>query len=244
MSLYKAEPIELTIPQGCPWHEAQVHYGTPNVDWCEPTMCSYINEPANTWSNLGFLLVGAVVVKKISNYVVSLFGWIVIVMGLLSALYHATNNGLTQHFDFFGMSFMMSYLLAFGTCRWLKKPKSLFTYYWFFMALNLMTLILLGILKIPIQMLMALNVLPILFIESVLFFRRDKTLKMRYFILSFLILIIAQVCAQLDLKRIYCNPENLFFHGHVLWHILCAVAMGFAALHIHEFRSRDEFRLK
>lgn len=234
MSLYEAKPVEVTIGEGCPWHEAQLKYGTPNVDWCEPTVCSYINEPANTWSNLGFLIAGLLIIKKIKSSVAAPFAWIVIVMGLFSAIYHATNNYLSQHLDFLGMSLMTSYLLAFAVVRLRRTPESQWTWYWFFVSLNLMTLLFLGILKWPVQLLLALNATPILVLEIVLWSRRQRVLKMSYFWISIVLLIVAQISAQIDLKRVHCDPESLFLHGHVFWHILCAMAMYFAALHIRE----------
>lgn len=234
MSLYEAAPKPLSIPQGCPWHDAQVEYGTPNVDWCEPTVCSYINEPANTWSNLAFLLVGVMILKKITGRLTTKFAWIVIVMGSFSAIYHASNNYLTQHLDFLGMSLMTSYFLALGAVRLNQKFNSLMAWYWFFVSANVTTLLFLGILDLPIQTLLALNATPIIVLESILYFKAPKKLKMSYFIISIVTLIVAQVFAQIDLKRIYCKPESLFLHGHVMWHLLCAVSMYFAALHMRE----------
>ncbi len=55
MSLYDNSKIEYTISADCPWYEAQHLFGPPNVNWCEPTVCKIINEPANTYSNLALL---------------------------------------------------------------------------------------------------------------------------------------------------------------------------------------------
>jgi Ceramidase len=235
MSLYSAKPVEITIPENCPWHHGQAYYGTPNVDWCEPTVCSWINEPANTWSNLPFLLVGLWMWKRFTNPLVRSFGVVVFIMGCLSGFYHATNNLLTQYFDFFGMALMTSFMLAFVYRRFLKVAQTAFDkYFWFFMSCNLTILIFLGALKLPVQMMLLLNTIPILFAELYLFFVLKRTRKFHWFVLSFSVLVIAQVFAQIDLKRIYCEPTNIFVHGHVAWHILCAVAMGLAGMHMKE----------
>lgn len=235
MSLYTAKPVEITIEPHCPWHNGQVTYGTPNVDWCEPTVCSWINEPANTWSNLPFLLVGLWLWKKIANPVVKSFGLVVFVMGFLSAVYHATNNLVTQYFDFVGMALMTSFLLAFVTRRIRNQKQNSFDqHFWFFLSLNLLILLFLGLLKLPVQLMLLLNTIPILFAELYCIFVLKKTRKVYFFVASFVILVIAQIFAQIDLKRIYCDPNNLILHGHVIWHCLCAVAMGFAGLHLRE----------
>jgi hypothetical protein len=235
MSLYSAKPVDVTIPEGCPWHHGQLEYGMPNVDWCEPTVCSLINEPANTWSNLPFLIVGFILWKKINNATVKAFGVVVFVMGFLSAVYHATNNLLTQHFDFVGMALMTSFLLAFVTRRILNVKSTIFDkYFWFYFSLNMLTLLFLGLLKLPVQMLLLLNSIPILLAEIYCFVKLKRTKRFSFFILSISILILAQVSAQVDLKRIYCDPQNILLHGHVVWHILCAIAMYFAGLFIRE----------
>ncbi len=240
MSLYSAKPIEVSIPEQCPWHDGQMHYGTPNVDWCEPTVCAWINEPANTWSNLPFLLVGLWMWKKIKNPMVKSFGFVVFLMGCLSAIYHATNNLLTQYFDFFGMALMTSFILAFIFRRILQSPQQLKQqkpfdqYFWFFMTYSLSVLIFLGLLKLPVQMMLLINSVPILFAELYCFFILKRSKKIHWFVLSIVTLVVAQIFAQIDLKRIYCEPTNLVMHGHVVWHSLCAVAMGFAGIFIRE----------
>jgi hypothetical protein len=240
MSLYSAKPVEVTIPENCPWHQGQTFYGTPNVDWCEPTVCAWINEPANTWSNLPFLLIGLWLWKRTATPFVRSFGGIVFIMGLLSAIYHATNNLLTQYFDFFGMALMTSFILAFILRRILSSAKNPVAqkpfdhYFWFFMSCNLTILIFLGLLKLPVQLMLLLNTIPILLAELYCFLILKRTKKFYWFALSFATLVVAQIFAQIDLKRIYCEPTNLIMHGHVVWHCLCAVAMGFAGIYMKE----------
>jgi hypothetical protein len=180
-------------------------------------------------------MIGLLLWKKIKTPTVRSFGLIVFVMGFLSAVYHATNNLLTQYFDFFGMALMMSFLLAFVTRRILNTAQKSFDhFFWFYLSFNLTLLLFLGLLKLPVQLLLMLNALPILFAEIYCIFVLKKTRKAKWFALSFVFLIIAQVFAQIDLKRIYCEPQNIFLHGHVIWHCLCAVSMYFAGLHIRE----------
>lgn len=168
------------------------------------------------------------------------FGMIVFIMGALSAVYHATNNLLTQYFDFFGMALMTSFILAFILRRLLSSAKKTVIqkpfdqYFWFFMTCNLTILIFLGALKLPVQLMLLLNTIPILLAELYCFLILKQTKKFYWFALSFTTLVIAQVFAQIDLKRIYCEPSNLIVHGHVAWHCLCAVAMGFAGLYMKE----------
>ena len=43
-------------PPNCPWHSSADLLGAPNIKWCEATLCGWISEPANTWSNLLYLV--------------------------------------------------------------------------------------------------------------------------------------------------------------------------------------------
>lgn len=229
MSLYNAQPVEKTLSPGCPWYQAQVDYGTPNVDWCEASACSYFSEPANTWSNLGFLIVGIYLIRTRNSPEARRFGWIVAVMGVLSAIYHATNNAFTQRLDFLGMALMTSYLLIWVVSGFALKGFSFLKNYWFFVSLNLLIVIILDALKIPIQLLLMLNAVPLLLAQLYLILCLKNRRGAVDFFLSFGVLVVAQISAQIDLKRIYCDPAHPWLHGHVIWHGLCALAMLFAA---------------
>lgn len=231
MNLFDNIHHEMSIAPGCPWYQAQQSFGAPNVKWCERTVCSYVNEPANTWSNLGFLLVGFLIWRKFRKTDLGHFGWVVIVMGLLSAIYHATNNFLTQYFDFIGMALMTSFILAFTWRRW-RPRASLATAFWFISFLNMVLFSFLHIAKLPVQDLILVNLVPMLILDLLAGFRQKNLSRYQFFALALGTLFIAQVCAQVDLKRIYCEPDNVFLHGHVLWHLLCALGMLFAARHM------------
>ncbi len=238
MSLFESHSIPIQIPPGCPWHEAQVHFGTPNVDWCEPTRCALITEPLNTWSNLAFLVAGLWILLRFRHVAIRGFAWIVIVMGLFSAIYHATNNALSQYLDFFGMILMMSALLALLTIRlWYSSEVILKRSFLFFILLNLVVLWALYVAQVPIQSLILINMLPIVIGEvCYILFYNKISLGWRswvFLVLSVVVLILAQVFAQLDLKRIYCDPEG-YLHGHVLWHIFCALGMVTTSYHLEQ----------
>lgn len=235
MALFDNQKREFTIQEGCPWYEAQQSYGAPNVNWCEPTSCSYINEPANTWSNLGFLIVGVLLLRRMKTSQAARFGGVILVMGFLSSVYHATNNYLTQYFDFVGMALMTSYLIAaaFGRLS-VGRTASFGGVYWFAMTLNMILLMCLDIMNIPIQTLLAVNIAAILIVEIAAGVAEKSLRSYGTFAAGFAVLVLAQVCAQMDLKRVHCDPEHLWLHGHVLWHILCAVGMYLAGMHLDQ----------
>ncbi len=223
--------FEQTIEPGCPWYSYQQFFGPPNVNWCEPTICAWINEPFNAWSNLGYFLIGLYIVLKATSQIQKNFGPIVVFTGIASFIYHSTNNFFTQYFDYLGMLTLVGFVIAFNISR-LKKDLSLLNMYlgWTLSSL----LILLNILmmsKIPIQMIIIFGCALIIILELCCRFKSKMKLSYKYLILSLSLLAIGQTLALLDNSRIYC-PEQLWITGHVLWHIFGSLGLGAYFLHI------------
>ena len=231
-SPYTNEAKEMTIEPGCPWFEAQQTYGAPNVNWCEPMVCGYINEPANTWSNLPYLIIGLVLLKKIKTQPLRAFPYAVFVMGALSFVFHATNNYLTQYLDFLGMFLMMSFLVAFNFKRLFPHSFRFFSVYWFWVFLNSMLFTLFGIMDIAVQWIMYINFAPIVLLELYNGYKANQLKSYGFLGLALISIIVAQTFAILDITRTWCEPENLILHGHVVWHFFAAAGMYFAAMHL------------
>ena len=231
---------EFTIELGCPWYEAQQSYGPPNVNWCEPTVCSYINEPANTWSNLPLLLVGIWLWKKAKSSQLYVFGMCVFFMGFFSFIYHATNNYLSQYVDFLGMFAVTSFALAWNSKRFNWGAKVGFAA-WFagYFAVHAVIFTLFDITNLPVQEIIALSVISFVVLDIWAGKRDGRLKKYKYFWWGFATLIVAQTFAIIDIQRIYCEPENIFLHGHVMWHLLSALSMLFFGRHINLMNQLD-----
>jgi hypothetical protein len=213
----------LPFGPGCPWYEWFEKFGPPNVDWCEATVCGFMNEPANAWSNLAYLI-GAVYLFRLGmrRYGISIF-----LMGLGSLLYHATNNFMTQLFDFLGM-FIWALLILnwnFQRLQWVSARWRVVSY----LSLNVVTMAALFLMRsvgIPYQSLMPLIGLGVL-VTEVMLSRRDEGVKKNYaplfWMLSFLG--IAAVFSASDLRRIWCDPDNHLVQGHALWHLFGAIGI-------------------
>lgn len=229
---------EFTIGPSCPWYREQQAYGPPNVNWCEPTQCALINEPANAWSNLALLLAGVLIITKLNQTkekVIRDFGWAVFVTGFFSFTYHATNNYFSQFFDFLGMYLSTSLPLAIQTQRLRgKNPRDYHAFFWFYMFGSTCMFWFFHLWGIAIQHTIILQVVSMLVLEIVCRAREGKLSQMKYFWGSLLLMGIAQTFSQLDIKRIWCEPENVFLHGHAIWHVFSAAGMVMLALHYRE----------
>lgn len=234
---------DFTIDPGCPWYEAQQNFGAPNVNWCEPTQCALINEPINTWTNLGLVLIGVYIIFRFRSYLGRFFGGAVFVMGTLSFIYHATNNFLTQYIDFLGMFTVMSFLFAGTLLRFFRASQgSFFNWYWFLYSLHCIFFMVFYIVKIPVQYIMYVSLGPVILMEFLIFLRTRELQEQKFFWSGIALTLIAQVLAIIDIQRSYCEPEG-WLHGHALWHVVGAIAAYLLARHYenHFLHSRSNW---
>lgn len=230
------------IPPGCPWHELSA-YGLPNVNWCETPLCAYVNEPANAWSNLAYVLVGVLIALGMRGeraLLLRRFAPTVAIVGICSGIYHASNVHLTQILDFFGM-YLFCYLLLAINLQRLGVLASSWVGAFFWGAVLGTTALTVPLVRIgfPIQSLIALLTLSIVSSELVQFFRtrkeRGQGYPLRWFFLSFGLLNAGAVFSALDVSRTWCNPQSHVLQGHAIWHVLSAFSLGAAFLHYRRF---------
>ena len=218
-------------PDMCPWHEAAVVLGAPNIKWCEATLCGWISEPANTWSNLLYLVFGAIIMlgRREAHFELRWMGPAMLLMGFFSLVYHASNNYLTQVFDFIGMFLLVFWMLVINLRRLglVTRDRQLPV----FVALCLGGTALVHLMylaQLKFQLIIALATLAIVVTE--LMARRVRRVPLGSFAISLALLCVAQAASLADLGRVYCEPES-WLQGHAVWHLLSAIALYFAYRH-------------
>lgn len=241
--------IESTIHPSCPWHDMEQQFGPANVKWCEERICAFINEPANAWSNLLFILVGLFLVYrgiKAKNSPMGkfdfLFGLIVIFMGGTSFFFHATNNFLTQLFDFIGMYFYIYFLLCISLHNFKLVSAKAATWIFFGCVIISTSLILISkyVIAFPYQIIVALSALTLAGLQ-VRGWITDKNYPKKYLLLCLASFAIAAGFSYSDISRTFCDPTNHFIQGHAIWHIFCAIGTWFS---YHVFSKQYQSSLK
>ncbi len=225
------------LPAHCPWSPFRAVYGAPNLNWCEAADCAWIEEPANTWSNLAYLAVAAwlALFARGDRNTLSL-AWIVGFMGLASLLYHASNNGLSQFFDFLGMFVYVSRLLSWNLRRlgdW-SADRTDYALAALILANTALFFVVFPALDLPVQLIILANSVAIFGLEALIYMRgrgaaldrRNRGAEYRSYGAGMGLLLCAAVFSALDLSRVYCQPENDWLHGHALWHLLSAASIG------------------
>jgi len=213
------------LPPGCPWSG----FTPPNVDWCEEELCAWVTNPADTWSNLAYLAVGAWMIvreRKSRRPELRPFGPAAIAVGLFSGIYHASYTWMLQFFDFVGMFLFCFLVLTANALRlgWIRPRQQLVFFGVGTAAMS--ALVPLGFAAgFPIQALVFLLIFTMLGQEFALR-GRNPGADYRPYTLALLLLTAAAVCSALDVTRVWCDPRNHWLQGHAAWHVLTAGALA------------------
>jgi predicted membrane channel-forming protein YqfA (hemolysin III family) len=204
--------------------------------FCEALRDSHVIAPANTWSNLGFVVAGLAIgwqVRKdatVMNGLGTFFAVMVVLLGPASAAMHATGTTLGKHFDLTSMFLISSFGTAYALTRWLGKERRFFYAMFFGMLVFSEGVYLFGP-TIPVvlhagNLMFAIGILITLTLETLLCRRMAegprKTAVIRAAIAAVASLGFAFFVWNLD-QNGWCRPYSLI-QGHAIWHIFCAVA--------------------
>lgn len=221
--------------ESCYWHSATEKFGAPSIKWCEETLCQVVSEPANTWSNLGYL-VSAIVLyiwaRKSKHNELKWFAPAMFLMGAASFYFHMSNYYVGQVLDFIGMYLFVFWLLVLNLrkAKLIKRNKQILTEV--IIIIGCTSLVhYMYINHLNFQNIVAAGVIGILLTEFIAFKVSKKTRNYKYFWTSIALMGVAQIFSQLDLRRIMCDPHEHIFQGHAIWHTIGAVALTIAYKH-------------
>jgi hypothetical protein len=215
------------LPPGCPWSG----FTPPNVDWCEREACAWIVNPADTWSNLAYLL-GALAIWRIARRSgradLAHFAPACAAVGLASFAYHASYTWLLQFFDFVGMFLFVFLVIARNAVRlgWAApaRERALWLGGAFAASACVPPLFHAGF---PIQATVLVGILLSVGQELALF-RRATAVELGGYASYWgaLAAIAAAAAFSLaDVTRAWCDPDDPWRQGHAFWHVLSATAL-------------------
>lgn len=214
------------LAPGCPWSG----FTPPNVNWCEEELCSWVVNPADTWSNAAYVLAGLWMWQAARGRArsdLALFGPAAVVVGVFSGIYHASYTYALQLFDFAGMYLFCCLVIALNAVRlgWITRARRLRFY---LAGVVLFTAATPAVFEtgVPIQGLVLLLILFAVGQEWALS-RRAAAARVRYgaFFVALLLLGAGAAFSALDVSRTWCDPANHWLQGHALWHVLSASAL-------------------
>ncbi len=202
--------------------------------------CAWVVEPANTWSNLAYVLVGFglfAVARDSPSPHLRAFAPAAIAVGVASGIYHASYTFVLQILDFLGMYVFCYLLLTLNLRRLgLLGPDDWWRRFWQLVAGTTVLTVALDFLEVPIQGLVFLLIVAIVASELWIW-RRGQGAALRFFGLSMGLIFAGAVFSVLDLTRAWCDPMHPFLQGHAVWHVLSALCLFVAFFHYRQFES-------
>jgi hypothetical protein len=237
-----------------PWQSWRQALGNA-TNFCEMNRFDQlIVQPSNTWSNLGYIIVGLMFISiakndhkyehrhHVNNLLAKfpgfsyLIGFSALYMGFGSFMYHATLTFFFQKLDQTGMYFLFISFLAYVLFKLFPqikfRGKTYVSNKFFIIAAIVVQLLFFFFLwKLPVNILFP-SLTISFFIVNFILITKVKNSKSIISLLkaSFITLLIAFSIWVLDITNKLCSPNSIF-QGHAAWHLLNTASIFLAYLY-------------
>lgn len=205
-----------------------------NLTFCEAALPGWIAEPANTWSNVGFVVVAIILALRRGDRVARALAIVALFTGISSALFHASRTFAGQALDQ-SVMFMESALFVVWNLRRARSSRrddrALYLALVVIPVLLLLTLETVGIL------LFTLEIATFLALELRLALRDQQRARYGGLLAAGACFALSYALWWLDRTGILCDPENHVFGGHAAWHLLGALSFWLWHRHFGQFRA-------
>ncbi|MCB0508585.1 MAG: ceramidase domain-containing protein [Bacteroidetes bacterium] len=213
-----------------------------------------IVQPSNTWSNLGYIIIGLIFIsiakndlkyehrKEVKNMLAKfpgfsyLIGASALYLGIGSFMYHATLTFFFQKLDQTGMYFLLISFIAYSLFKLFPTIKFRGKVYvsnsFFIVSAIIMQLLFFFFLwRLPINITFPALTLTFFIANFVLIAKvRNSTSIISLLKASGITLVIAASIWILDITNKLCSPQSVF-QGHALWHLLNTASIFLAYLY-------------
>ncbi|GAA1128904.1 ceramidase domain-containing protein [Nocardioides aquiterrae] len=216
----------LAVAVGAGWLGPDVGRG---AHFCEAARDGWVKQPANTFSNLGFVAAGLAIAAQATRWplggLATPYACLVVLLGPASAAMHATQSSLGGRFDLLSMYLVASFAAAYALMRWVRQGR---TFFWQLFLLFVAACELVGLAGdgVPVVQ-QAGNVafavlLAVAIATEVRLHRRDHGTDLRWGAAALGTILLAFAIWNATRSR-WCDPHSLL-QGHAAWHLLGAAS--------------------
>ncbi len=196
------------------------------LQFCEQTLAGPIKHPADTWTNIGPVIAGIMILRYARRPLQRLLGASALWTGVASAYYHASNTILGEVLDLSGMYLFIFSVMAIQQHR--SRPQADASgLIWLVVAASLVMSVLSACWTIFASPAFSLFVL--LVVARGIYDRKLGPWAWAM-VGTFAV---AWGFWWLDFLHILCVPSNHILTGHGVWHLLNGLVFWFAYLHYH-----------
>jgi uncharacterized protein YfiM (DUF2279 family) len=208
--------------------------------FCEAPRSGWIRQPANTWSNLAFVVAGLCVAWYATDRVrlgltlgahpalATAYAVLVVLLGPGSMAMHATQTDLGGHVDLLSMYLLSGFAVAYALMRWTGRgPGTLLAVFALAVAAGMLVHLRGG--SVPLlghlgNAVFGVQLLTAVGLEVALLRRSSPRQDMWFGLASIGVLAVAfAIWTTGQEGHPWCDPDTLLQH-HAAWHVLCAVA--------------------
>jgi Ceramidase len=231
----------LVIAVGGGWLGPDVGRG---ANFCEAARDGWVKQPANSLSNLGFVVAGLLVAWRAGRRdqlgdvlprhdgLATSYACVVVVLGPASAAMHATQSEHGGDLDLLSMYLVASFAAAYALMRWVRQGRVLFAQL-FLLFVAACELIGLYDGTVPVveqsgNIAFAALLLTAVVLEIRLWLRagrgseQEPRTDLRWGAASLGTILVAFAIWNVT-KSAWCDPHSLL-QGHAAWHLLCAAS--------------------
>jgi hypothetical protein len=221
----------LVIAVGAGWLGPDVGRG---ANFCEAARDAHVVQPANSFSNLGFVVAGLViawhagrpVATPVLRGLATPYACVVVLLGPASAAMHATQSELGGQLDLLSMYLVASFAAAYALMRWYRRDR---TFFWQLFLLFVAACELIGLLgdDVPVvqqsgNVAFAALLLTAVVVEIRLWRRGPDRTDLWWGAGALGAILVAFAIWNVT-KTHWCDPHSLL-QGHAVWHLLGAVS--------------------
>jgi hypothetical protein len=228
----------LIMAVGSGWLGPDVGRG---ANFCEAARDWAVRQPANSFSNVGFVIAGMLIAGHASvrenlgsvlsarRALATVMACVVVLLGPASAAMHATQSAAGGHLDMLSMYLIASFAAAYAGMRWWRGGTTLFAAL-FAGGVVFCEIVGLSHAEIPVvnysgNLAFAL-LLTFAVVLEVLIMRRGEARATRWYAYASLGSILVAFAIWNATKTWLCDPGSLI-QGHAIWHLLGAVSAYF-----------------
>lgn len=209
----------------CPWEKFPKFTST---SFCEEQICGWVVQPANTWSNISYLI-AAIYILQNKNFDSNKYWFAPVVLFLFfgSTAYHMTNTVWGHWTDLAGMLALSGLILSLTIVRFFKlRP--------IYLALLLPVILAFSLPHIgPSKWggkIFFIQCMAAAIVEIFTFKARQISSDRRTWIVRALGLFLFALAINIvDMKQYWCIPQNHVITLHAIWHLICGYCIYLVA---------------
>jgi hypothetical protein len=241
----------LAVALGRGWLGPDVGRG---ANFCEAARDWVVRQPANTFSNVGFVVAGLLIAWDAGarngigfsprRHLATAMACVVVLLGPASAAMHASQSAIGGHLDMLSMYLIASFAVAYATMRWLRGDTPMLAAT-FVAGIAFCELIGLWSHALPVVTYSGNAAFALLLIAATVLeiriMRRGERRSERGYAYASLGSILLAFAIWNASKTWLCEPYSLI-QGHAIWHVLDAVAAYLLYRYYASERAADSVR--